>query len=176
MFYDIIEDVRSSIIPTSAMVNGSELTRLPMRTIRTTNCYAYSLGITYSGGEQTNWYNPGFTIERNFCKVRDANSIISGVCQDLEILDIEFRKYAISDNVELEEGEYLIKAFLSYDDYHFIRYDPKTGIWFHKMGWYLEPKLINPSKKEMKKNSQFGIEPEKIGKYIPIGYFVIKEP
>ena len=175
MFYDTIEDIIDSIVHTSDIIENAKPKVLPKRIVETINCYAYSLRIMYPGGEHTNWYNPGFTRCGNFYMLGDEKSLIKNVSIDLENLGIEHRIYKLSENVRLEDGEYLIKVFLSYDDYHFISYDSTNDIWFHKMGWYMEPKLIKPSKKEMKKNSKFGNEPETIGDYMPIGYFAVKE-
>lgn len=90
----------------------------------------------------------------------------------------------------LAPNEYLIKVFytpsncnLKDGDFHFIRQDRQTGLWFHKMGWYRQPDLV-------RSDNGFwspvpGREPTKITSifhsgfsyaYEPLAYFAITEP
>lgn len=90
----------------------------------------------------------------------------------------------------LEENEYLVKVFYTPSnsrirggDFHFIRQDRQTGIWFHKMGWQRQPDIIRSD------NGLWspipGREPTKITSifcdgfsytYLPLVYFAITEP
>lgn len=90
----------------------------------------------------------------------------------------------------LAENEYLVKVFytpsnriLKGGDFHFIRQDRQTGVWFHKMGWHRQPDLV-------RSDNGFwgpvpGKEPTKITgishggfsyAYEPLVYFAITEP
>jgi len=89
----------------------------------------------------------------------------------------------------LSKNEYLVKIFytpcnpkLSYGDFHFVRQDRETGIWFHKLGWYRPPEILQSDKGFPSPTP--GKEPTKFTAvcsdgftyhYEPIGYFAITE-
>lgn len=90
----------------------------------------------------------------------------------------------------LAKDEYLVKVFytpsnkkLSNGDFHFIRQDRETGIWFHKMGYKRQPDLVRSDDGFLSPIP--GKEPTKITgvchdgfsyTYEPIAYFAMKEP
>lgn len=184
-----IEQLKASILPTEELFKGSAPINLSEDICEHTNCYAYSLGITYYRTDNMPiCFNPGFT-NHSACTGKEV--LMEFIRLDLINLGISYRQIALNGDKRLEEDEYLIKVFYTepfdgcyYRDYHLVRCDPNTGIWFHKFGGHNQPEVIISSRKYEFNHSYPGAEPHSIIqhgtngdvlKYTPLGYFAIKE-
>lgn len=165
--------IKKSIVRSKKLIKNGVPKKLERSVRLDTNCYAYALGITYT--EEAHYY-PGFTEHMGHMPI-DNYDMISSVCLDLKNLGFKYRKINLHDEIKLDKGEYLIKAYLARPnskvingDFHFVRKDNESGLWFHKFGT-TSPCLTDDN----------GIEPEEIVEistdlhYKPIVYFAIKE-
>lgn len=178
-----LERIKSSIVPTKELITRTTPIALSEEICKSINCYAYALGIMWH--DKSVFFKPGFT--ENICigNPYDSEIIMKGICSDLENLGISYRQLDLDGKKSLEEKEYLIKLFftkprnsLTDGDFHFVRFDNCTNIWFHKMGWHLQPDIVRDGfgRRVEWKNS----EPDRfydsfMGIIEPLGYFVIKE-
>lgn len=166
-----INDIKQSIVRSSELIENGVPKKLNQIVNDNTNCYAYALGIT----SIRVLCLPGFT-ERVPYKRFNKDEFTELICKDLENLEIKFRKIGLEEKIILNENEYLIKSFLAKHtllfpkgDFHFIRKDNESGLWFDKMGCS-KPKLVNK-----------GLEPMYIYSrtsglyYDPVSYFAITQ-
>ncbi len=179
--------VRRSIVCSSNLLRDTKPIPLSSRNVESINCYAYSLGIMYNKSKKVN-HVPGYTAGKYYEGISPLE-LVRNITIDLNNLQIPFRRIELDEDTELHENEYLVKVFyaprsinLARGDFHFIRRDNVTGLWFHKMGWYKQPCLTQLDydfKKEF-----LGCEPERItsreddGSFIfyqPVCYFAITE-
>lgn len=142
-----IRKIKNTIRRSEDLLQGNNPIVLDEEIVETTNCYAYSLGIMYHGimGKH---FHPGFTENLQYYR-ENAEELMEKVIIDLRNLGISFRKLELEEKKELKENEYLVKVFhtppnkkIPAGDYHFIRQDRQTGIWFHKIGWYRQPEIV----------------------------------
>lgn len=182
-----LKKVQKSIIPSSKVFENGKPKKLDADTLKSINCYAYSLGIMYNAEDWIK-HSPGYT-ERIRYEGISPQELIRNVKTDLSNLKIVFRCFELGEQIELNSNEYLVKVFytpknarLSCGDYHFIRKDPKTGKWFHKMGWYNQPCLVKLDNNHKKRH--LGREPDRITirerdgfsfVYQPVCYLAITE-
>lgn len=185
-----LKRIKSSIVTTKDLITRTIPITLSEEICESINCYAYALGIM--------WYNdfvnfqPGFTgksidnqFDSNF-KLNDSETFMQEICSDLQNLGISYRQIELDGKKSLAEGEYLIKVFCTkpyvcglIGDFHFVRYDNCTGIWFHKVGWYMQPEVV--SDRSYDKVKWKYSEPDEFYDYSactklePLGYFAIKE-
>jgi len=152
--------MRRSIIYTHKLLRNGTPIELDENTVESINCYAYSLGIMYNGIRNRH-YTPGYTESLKY-KGTGLQELMWNTEIDFHNLKVLFRKITLEENSELKENEYLIKLFfcpatkdLPSGDFHFIRQDPKTKKWFHKIGWYNQPTLV-------KQNNDVGTEPKQL--------------
>lgn len=179
--------IKNSIRRSEDLLQGSNPIALDAETVEATNCYAYSLGIMYHGTRGKHFI-PGFTEELPYFG-KNTEELMEKIEIDLENLGISFRKIELEEEKQLQENEYLVKVFytppnkkLPAGDFHFVRQDRDTGIWFHKMGWYRQPDIIQ-SDPEYEKVIP-GIEPSTFTVnyddgfsyvYDPVAYLAIEE-
>lgn len=182
MIIKCVRKMRKSIIHTEKLLKNGIPIELDEDTVESTNCYAYSLGIMYNGIRCLH-YTPGYT-ESNKYKGTGSQELMRKTEIDLQNLKINFKRVPLEQIVELERNEYLVKLFfyastddLPSGDFHFIRQDPKTKKWFHKVGWYNQATLV-------KQNDSIGTEPNQLIircdscyyiVYQPVCYYVIRE-
>ncbi len=142
-----IEAIKDTICRSEDLLQGNNPIVLDAETVKTTNCYAYSLGIMYNG-MKGRYFIPGFTECLPYYG-ESTEELMGKIVIDLQNLGISFRKLELEEEKNLQENEYLVKVFytppnkeLPTGDFHFIRQDRDTGIWFHKMGWYRQPDIV----------------------------------
>lgn len=169
-----IVPIKNSILRTKQLFQDGHPIKLSSDIVTATNCYAYSLGVTYPEKKNEYLYRPGFTEELEY-EVGNTEDLMDKIELDLQNLKISFRRFDLKDEKSLRKNEYLIKVLYSFvsrfnDDFHFIRQDKDTGIWFHKQGWYNQPVLISPTpnKEPSVLNTLFYV-------YHSVGYFAITE-
>ena len=116
------------------------------RNIKTTNCYAYALGLDVPEKKICNYaYQPGVMSNHNIpFMAKDLvpyDTFIDSVNSDLDYLGIEVKE--INPNQTIESYEWKIALFVPLDilnhpymidDFHFIKQYP-DGIWYHKYGY-----------------------------------------
>lgn len=173
-----IAEIKNSILRSKDLFDEGISITLDLKLQELVNCYAYSLGIMYP----EDIFNPGFSQNLKYYG-REAEELMIKVYIDLETLGKRFRRLGLNDKIILGENEYLIKVFYSppnekskVGDFHFIRQDKKTGLWFQK--WKeKQPEII-----QSHVISEFG--PNVINsiwddgfvfKYEAVGYFAIGE-
>lgn len=187
-----IKRIKSSIVPTKKLITGTTPNSLSNKICENINCYAYALGIMWNGNEV--YFRPGFTEksiddqdDRDI--LNDSDIFMKGICSDLENLRISYRQIDLDGEKSLEDGEYLIKVFFSKtygifpnSEFHFVRFDKHTNIWYHKFGWFEQPKVVNDfSYDRVKYKDSEQSEPDGffdldgVTNLEPLGYFVIKE-
>lgn len=173
----ILRSIRQSIVPTSSLLDGSTPIALPESICKSVNCYAYALGILHKPQIYEHFlYHPGFTV--NYAVNWESN-IMEAVQSDLDNLGITYRKISLNNDITLEEGEYLVKVFIKnrswVKDFHFVRFDPHTKMWFHKEG-ETEPSRMRVYDEE--DNSIYAHEPRSyhFEEYSSCGYYAIQEP
>ena len=112
------------------------------RLIHTTNCYAYAAGWRYPAIDKFRDYVPGFLTGKPY-SLQNITDLVKG---DLEAVGRKVYEIIYDIPDKLPEGEgYWIK-FLHCEEkgdegIHFMRKDPKSGRWIHKMGWEMPPKV-----------------------------------
>lgn len=149
---------------------------LPEDLIKHINCYAFSIGCLYPGESGVD-YIPGFTTGEIFT---GSENLIEKVCLDLSNFNRHFRKLSFFGPKNLKDNEYLVKIFYSSPseicpkgEFHFIRQNRETGIWYHMPGHSKQPCIIKLV------GSQVNAEPDElIGEdmhtfYYPVGYLAI---
>ncbi len=168
--------VRKSIISGSKLFENGRPKNLDEDTLKSINCYAYSLGIMYNA-ESWIRHSPGYTQRIRYQGI-SPEELMRNVKTDLKNLKIMFRCIGLGEEIELNSNEYLVKVFytppnsrLLCGDFHFIRKDPKTGKWFHKMGWYNQPCLVRLDNDYKKKH--LGEEPDRITNREEDGFFFV---
>lgn len=182
MIIKCAKKMRKSIIHADKLLKNGIPIELDEDTVESTNCYAYSLGIMYNGIRCLH-YSPGYTEGVKY-QGTGREELMKKTEIDFRNLKISFRRVLLDQDVQLKENEYLIKLFfyprtndLPSGDFHFIRQDPKTKKWFHKLGWYNQPTLVN-------QNNGIGTEPNRLivsgGScsyiiYQPVCYYIITE-
>ena len=181
MIIKCAKKMRKSIVCTAKLLKNGIPIELDEDTVETTNCYAYSLGIMYNGIRCLH-YSPGYTEGMKY-KGIGPQELMRKTEIDLHNLKINFRRVNLGQSIELKENEYLVKLFfyphttdLPSGDFHFIRQDPKSKKWFHKIGWYNQPVLV-------KQNDNIGEEPNQLILrdsnsflvYQPVCYYAITE-
>lgn len=180
-------EIKDSIRRTCELLENGVPVILDKETAETTNCYAYSLGITYHGLKGRH-FNPGFTEGLSYYG-KEAEELMEKIQIDLKNLDISFRKLDLEEDKDLGENEFLIKVFytppnekLPNGDFHFVRQDRKTGKWCHKLGWNRQPDLVQSD--QGYEGPIPGSEPTTFTRhetdgftyvYDPVGYFAITE-
>lgn len=171
--------VRKSIVCDSNLLKDGKPFPLPLSTAESINCYAYSLGIMYKKNKSIN-YVPGYT-EKKFYNGTSPFELMRNITMDLNNLQIPFRRIELGEEINLRKNEYLVKIFytppnveLERGDFHLIRRDNVTGMWFHKMGWYKQPCLAQIDSKL--KEDFPGYEPERIISRADDGSFYIYQP
>lgn len=182
-----LKKIRNSIINSSNLLEKNKPTILDEKTVKSINCYAYSLGIMYNG-ERGIHYSPGYTTNKKYNGI-SPEELMRYIELDLKNLRISFRRIELKEKFELDESEYLIKVFftpqnsrMARGDFHLIRQDRKTQKWFHKMGWNNQPCLTQLDCDYKKKH--LGQEPNRITTrendgfsfvYLPVCYLAITE-
>lgn len=188
-----ISAIKESIIRSDCLLKGGVPKNLDETTVTSTNCYAYSIGIMYNFlTKMRGFYNPGFT-ERDRYKPDDGpEDLLEKVHHDLENLGIKFREIQLGKEIQLKENEYLVKIYMAdpnekipNGDFHFIRQDKASGMWFHKMGWERQPDIVQADPGYEDESCAPGIEPDTFTvncpggftyKYNSVGYIAITEP
>lgn len=129
--------------------------------IRTTNCYAFALGLDVPG----NRYDYHFQLGDFYCnitgakysEVKEKYTRLDRLNMDLEALELEHEEADPNEqtiiNITYDENgnaivdySWLIAYFYSSQrgDYHFLRKAP-NGIWWHKQGFDGAPNCHNDS-------------------------------
>ena len=180
-----LNNMKNSIVGTSELIDSSgNVKPLDEKTVLNTNCYAYSLGIMYNHDCFSDYwsYTVGFTTNTHTCIHSDPDRLVEQIKCDLMFLGLKYRYIPLNGNVSIKSNEYLIKVFHipPFPDYpkcnfHFIRQDPKTKLWFHKWGWFRQPEYCKPTSKY--EGPSIGFEPNFIEtplfKCNPVCYFAI---
>lgn len=176
MIISNIKEVRDSRISEENLFSVAKrnVISLPDDVVESLNCYAWALGLTYPTNE-TVTYSPGFTSGYIF---DSWQSFVENIVLDCVNLDIDFR-ISFEKPKELAEGEYLVKALYSEPsadfptgEFHLIRQNPDTGIWYDKPGFPNQARVIsNPSDDELFATK---LKPGINVKYTPICYFVLR--
>lgn len=114
-----------------------------------TNCYAYAIGLD-STREDVYPYtglNPGTFSDNCLSNPFTLEDLLSNLENDLHYLGIDYKD--VSSDYNLKPGEWKIAVMItsdfSYDsemDYHFLR-QTKNGIWYHKMGLFHSPTMLD---------------------------------
>lgn len=178
-----LRKIKESIVDEKRLLtgNGCEVKELSTKTYEHLNCYSYALGIMYPSKNRI--YTPGFTTKENY--IEDSKiSLISKICEDLDNLEISYRKFGVYDEINLIEGEYLIQVMYVpcycdlwiESDFHFSRRS-KDGFWFSKQGWLNQPssEYIEVLEKEDDEEIVRVHSDNCVRSYVRIGYFAIKE-
>lgn len=174
--------LKKHIVPEERLFLNGNIVLLPRELVRNINCYYLALGILYSTGSFLDCI-PGFTTGDLYTNNSD---LISSIETDLKNLDIGFRKISIFEPLTLEDDEVLIKLFyhspsenFSRGDFHFIRQNKETGIWYHKPGINQVCCLEGfANKKENFDPDELIFTDEntrEVFKYYPLCYFALKE-
>lgn len=158
-----LKKIRKHIVCGSDLLKDGKPVPLSRDTASSINCYAYSLGIMYSKSGTIN-HIPGYTEKKSY-KGTSPVELMQNIQIDLNNLRIPYRRIELDETITLNQSEYLIKVFyappnqfLDIGDFHLIRQDNKTGLWFHKLGWFKQPSLTQLDN-DFKKES-LGYEPE----------------
>jgi len=172
-----INQMKKSFVPESRLfsVDQKNVVPLPEDLIKHINCYAFSIGCLYPG--EPGDYIPGFTTGEFFTSNED---LIKKVCLDLDNFDKHYRKLSFFGHKNLEDDEYLVKIFYlspseacPQGEFHFIRQNRATGIWYHMPGHSKQPGVIELV------GSQANDEPDELisedmkSFYYPLGYLAI---
>lgn len=175
-----IDTMKKHFVPENRLFSVEENNTIPLPEdlIEHINCYAFSIGCLYPG-EPGMDYIPGFTTGELFTSNED---LIKKVCLDLANFDRHFRKLSFFGPKNLKDDEYLVKVFYSspsevcpQGEFHFIRQNRDTGIWYHMPGHSKQPCIIELV------GSHVNAEPDElIGEdmrtfYYPLGYLAIGE-
>ena len=173
-----LKKIRKSIVRSKDLVTiYGQPKELSKAIVFHANCYAYALGIMELA--YNHFYNPGFTEYSPIQTIfgRSTEVFLKRIFIDLKNLKIKYRKIEIGESIKLAKNEYLIKVFYNVEkgiDFHFIRQDPRTELWFHKVAWNQQPCLVQ-------NGVEIGIDPDEITsingdvKYSPICYIAIRE-
>ena len=172
-----LEKIRKDIVRSSDLLENGKPKLLDEEVLEEVNCYWYALGIIREQDEFKS--NPGFTEEYKYYFEYPGKNIFLGLIEkDLKNLNLKYRIFGLNSTIELKENEYLIKVLICYEDdydFHFVRQDPKTKLWFEKDGFYNQPELSQPNPK----NGKIGNEPELLKQgndiYKPVFYIAITE-
>ena len=147
------------------------------------NCYAFAIGCLCPS-ETGEDYVPGFTENSPYESQED---LTQKVILDLTNLGRSFRKLSLFGPRDLKENEYLIKLFYTQPskdmpcgDFHFLRQNKETKIWYHKPGFYNQPvvaSIVNSSETILDPDELIFVDQETKKPYIyyPICYFAIEE-
>ncbi len=188
---DTIDAIKSSIVRGSSLLNNGVPITLDEITVKSTNCYAYSMGIMYNFFTKARgFYCPGFTEHNNYQKEDSPEVLLSKIQSDLKNLGINYREVSTVEDANLKSNEYLVKVYLAdpnikipNGDFHFVRQDKESGMWFHKLGWERQPDIIRSDPGYDDDNIP-GEEPGYLISnyndgfsytYYPIGYLAIEE-
>lgn len=182
-----LRKIRKSIVRSDKLIENGLPTTLDEDTAETINCYAYAFGIMYNGVRYVH-FSPGYTEYQKYMGISGLE-LMRKTEVDLNNLKIPYRKIMVEEEVKLQPNEYLVKVFyasrseiLPKGDFHFIRQDPKTEKWFHKVGWYDQPVLVTQSNDY--KKERVGTEPDQLivrddscryTIYQPVCYYAITE-
>lgn len=167
-----IDYIKSSIVPSERLLDDNlNPVPVPIEHCWALRCYAYALGITYveefeaeSYEDSIDNYYPGFTMDNIFSSHKmDFVNMLKLIKNDLKKLQISYREIPLDGNISLSNDEYIIKGFISerLQDFHFIRYYPKTNIWFHKMEAE-QPCIIQKNDDVEFEKTKYGYEPKYI--------------
>ena len=154
-----LKKIRKSIVRSKDLVTiYGQPKELSQAIVSHANCYAYALGIMELAYNY--FYNPGFTEYSPIQTIfgRSTEVFLERIFIDLKNLKIDYRKIEIGESIKLARNEYLIKVFYDVEekrDFHFVRQDPKTELWFHKVAWNQQPDLVISG-------TDIGIEPDEI--------------
>ena len=115
----------------------------------TTNCYAYAMGFDI----------PEYAIRNNAYCVGTIGLTTKGISiwrikdfsynerllMDLKALKLKYQEVDIDEEIKDDNRNsyFLISLLESNRDFHFLRKDKKTNIWWHKRGWYNEPCFVD---------------------------------
>lgn len=162
MLIQEIDSIIESIVePNYFLTSQNTVVPLSKKATQSLNCYAYALGITFSGNSKQHYF-PGFTIQK--FPLITPKLLCKFFTIDLKNLGIRYRKIGLDESTDIMENEYLIKLFYSSPnsylpdgDFHFVRQDPKSKLWFHKLGWKNQPELVQSC--VPKNNTLLGTEP-----------------
>lgn len=146
------------------------------------NCYALAVGCLCPGKEGED-YIPGFTENSPYESKAD---LPEKICLDLANWGKNFRKLNIFGPLDLKENEYLIKVFYSdptkdhpRGNFHLIRQNKETKIWYHKLGFYNQPVLAQivgfPEDHDPEELIFLDEKTKQIIYYYPICYFAIEK-
>ncbi len=177
-----IKRIKNSIRKSWELLQTNNPIMLDEKTVKTTNCYAYALGIMYNGKRGIDFI-PGFTKKcfNHVQNIENEEQLMKKIQIDLENLSISYRRIGLEEEKQLKENEYLVKVFytppnkeLPKGDFHFVRQDRDTQIWFHKMGWNRQPEIIksDPEGKQIIP----GTEPTTITWYGNNGFYYVYTP
>ena len=145
-----ISKLKDSMVRSNNLLQNDIPVVLDATTVEGINCYAYALGIMYDDDtKRRGFYRPGFTEGIRY-DGENVKELMKKIRIDLQNLGISFRQFDLnSKKMVLRDKEYLIKVFytpknkkLPAGDFHFVRKDKQTGKWFHKMGWYKQPDVV----------------------------------
>ena len=126
-----IEDIRNNI----------DVDKESWRHMRTTNCYAYALGLDVPEYQICKYaYDPG-TIGNSSKQLITPFSyhlLVDNVLTDLEALQIDYQFIHPCDDINSDEWKIAlfipqIYSLTELDDFHFARLH-KDGYWYHKNG------------------------------------------
>lgn len=176
-----LKELKKHIVPEERLFLNGDVVLLPRELVKEINCYYFVLGILYSTGS---YYDciPGFTTGDLYT---NSSDLISSVETDLKNLNISFRRISIFEAKNLQEDEVLIKLFyyppskaFPKGDFHFIRQNKETGIWYHKPGANQVCCLEGIDDKENFDPDELIFTEEstkEIFRYFPLCYFALKE-
>lgn len=129
--------LKKHIVPEERLFLNGDVVLLPRELVYNINCYYWALGILYQADSFLEC-TPGFTTGNLYT---DSLNLISSIETDLKNLNISFRKISIFEPLTVEDNEVLITLFyyppsgdFPHGDFHFIRQNKETGIWYHKPG------------------------------------------
>lgn len=190
---ETISAIKDSIIRSDCLLKGGVPVTLDETTVVSTNCYAYSIGIMYNFMTKIRgFYNPGFTERDKYMPDDTPEDLMEKVHHDLENLGIKFREINLGEKAKLRKNEYLVKVYMAdpnekipNGDFHFIRKDKDSGMWFHKLGWQRQPDIVKPDPGYEEGCCAPGVAPDTFTSicddgfsfvYYSVGYIAIEEP
>ncbi len=178
---EVLDGIKRSILPTSSLFYNGDTVDIVDDVAYMINCYAYAIGSMYVGDVRARGvaYEPGFTENIGHQWRTDT---ARKVMMDLGNLGISARQLSLEEPIETatREGEYLVKLYLKTgprEDFHFVRRDPITGIWFHKIGTLNQPMRCSLMPENPKQNlTVWWCQSNQYVEYAPVCYFTITEP
>ena len=132
-------------------INVKELTRhIELKTDfwvnrKSTNCYAFAMGFDIPENNiSNNAYcvgTIGLTAKGiSIWRIKEF-SYDERLIMDLKALRLKYQEVDIDEKIKDDDrtSYFLISLLESGRDFHFLRKDKKSNIWWHKRGWYNEP-------------------------------------